>query len=426
MKNVNREVLNLSKKHFAFSEWKWLSAIIFLGFLLRLAAILLYPHVPESDELAYLNMAKSLVAGKTMTDGAGGYAFYNMGYSFFVLAPTLSLFNHSILALRLANVVCGVIAIALVYAVAREAGASRTARLLSAGLWALYLPCGVYGVYLAKENLMIPLILGVLWCALRMIRAFQLGVAALCGGLLGLLALTGNAALSLVGAVAVALLMSKSAPRVRILSIPIMLVVATLVASPWLVRNVAVLGAPILNSNGGFNLYLGNNPAADGMFVSIADTPRGPTWHALRAQEGEVQASETLKHDALAWIKSHPGEFFALSVKKLGLFWMPPIHNGRDAPVGAEKLIRFIWLIEFSVLVCAAVATLPYVRTRPPLAVLWAAVAFYSAVHMLFYVIFRYREPIMPVLCVLAAMMLEQAAVVVVKFARQRVRPSGG
>jgi hypothetical protein len=30
----------------------------------------------------------------------------------------------------------------------------------------------------------------------------------------------------------------------------------------------------------------------------------------------------------------------------------------------------------------------------------------------------------MPVLCVLAAMMLEQAAVVVAKFARQRVRPT--
>jgi hypothetical protein len=185
-----------------------------------------------------------------------------------------------------------------------------------------------------------------------------------------------------------------------------------------------VLGAPVLNTNGGFNFYLGNNPAADGMFVSIADTPRGRTWHALRAEQGEVKASETLKREALAWIKSHPAEFFTLSVKKLGLFWMPPIHNGRDAPVGVEKLIRLVWLIEFAVLVCAAVATLPYVRSRPSLAVLWAAVAFYSAVHMLFYVIFRYREPIMPILCVLAAVMLEQAAVAVARFARQRAHAS--
>jgi hypothetical protein len=308
--------------------------------------------------------------------------------------------------------------------VARAAGANRNARLLSAALWALYLPCGVYGVYLAKENFMIPLMLGVLWCALRMMGTFQLRIAVLCGGLFGLLALTGNAALSLAGAVGVALVVSKSALRIRILSVLVMFVVAILVTSPWLVRNATLLGAPVLNTNGGFNLYLGNNPAADGMFVSIGKTPRGPTWHALREEAGEVEASETLKHEALAWIKSHPSEFFALSVKKLGLFWMPPIHNGRDAPVGAEKLIRLVWLIEFVLLVCAAIATVPYVRTRPSLAVLWTAVAFYSAVHMLFYVIFRYREPIMPVVCVLAAVMLEQASVAVVRFTRQRAHAS--
>jgi len=418
MKTLNREASSPDQAHSGFPEWRWVAAIVVAGVLLRLAAILLYAHVPESDELAYLEMAQNLVAGKTMMAGSG-YAFYNMGYSFFVLAPALWLFDHSLLGLRLANLVCGAASIVLVYLVAREAGANRPARLLGAALWALYLPCGVYGVYLAKENFMIPLMLGILWCALRMTRTFPLRIAVLCGGLFGILALTGNAALSLAGAVGIALLVSKSALRVRVLSVPVMIVVATLVASPWLARNVAVLGAPVLNTNGGFNFYLGNNPGADGMFVSIADTPRGPTWHALRAEQGEVKASETLKQEALAWIKSHPGEFMALSVKKLGLFWTPPVHSGRDAPVGVEKLIRLVWLIEFSVLVCAALATLPYVRNRPSLAVLWAAVACYSGVHMLFYVIFRYREPIMPVLCVLAAVMLSQAWVVVTKFARQ-------
>jgi hypothetical protein len=420
MKTFNHEAS--TPNHSSAPEWNWLCAIIFAGILLRLAAILVYPHTPESDELAYLKMAEDLVAGKTMN--AGGYAFFNMGYSFFVLAPVLWLSDHSLLGLRLANLVCGAVSIALVYVVARAAGANRNARLLSAALWALYLPCGVYGVYLAKENFMIPLMLGVLWCALRMMGTFQLRIAVLCGGLFGLLALTGNAALSLAGAVGVALVVSKSALRIRILSVLVMFVVAILVTSPWLVRNATLLGAPVLNTNGGFNLYLGNNPAADGMFVSIGKTPRGPTWHALREEAGEVEASETLKHEALAWIKSHPSEFFALSVKKLGLFWLPPIHNGRDAPVGAEKLIRLVWLIEFVLLVCAAIATVPYVRSRPSLAVLWTAVAFYSAVHMLFYVIFRYREPIMPVVCVLAAVMLEQASVAVVRFTRQRAHAS--
>jgi hypothetical protein len=43
---------------------------------------------------------------------------------------------------------------------------------------------------------------------------------------------------------------------------------------------------------------------------------------------------------------------------------------------------------------------------------------------MLFYVIFRYREPIMPIVCVLAAVMLEQTSVAVARFARQRAQVS--
>ncbi|HZE11446.1 MAG TPA: hypothetical protein VE034_07675, partial [Burkholderiales bacterium] len=41
------------------------------------------------------------------------------------------------------------------------------------------------------------------------------------------------------------------------------------------------------------------------------------------------------------------------------------------------------------------------------LAVLWLGIACYTAVHMLFYVIFRYREPIMPLLGVIAALAVE-------------------
>ncbi|MGZ8971411.1 MAG: ArnT family glycosyltransferase [Telluria sp.] len=420
MRSSNPEVFSSSRKPLTFAGWHWLVGIIVLGIGLRLAAIALYPHVPESDELAYLRMAETLVAGEAMTDIFGNYAYYNMGYPFFVLAPALALFDNSIFALRIANVIVGAISIAMVYAVARESGLRRPACLLSALLWALYVPSSVYGIYLAKENFMIPLVLGVLWCAVRMTRPFHLGVAALCGGLLGMLALTGNAALSLVAAIGVALILSKAIVRIRLLSIPIILIVATLVTTPWLVRNLTVLGAPVLNTNGGFNFYLGNNPAANGMFVSVAATPRGPSWNALRTEVGEVQASETLKKEALAWITSHPVEFVELSIKKLGLFWMPPVHDGTDGGGKMERLVRFIWLFQFLLLAGAALASVPFVRNAPPLTVLWAAVAAYSAVHMLFYVIFRYREPIMPVLCVLAAVVLERAALGILKYTENR------
>lgn len=179
------------------------------------------------------------------------------------------------------------------------------------------------------------------------------------------------------------------------------------VSAPWMIRNASVIGSPVMNTNGGFNLYLGNNPAATGYFVSIADTPRGPTWEDLR-KTGEVQASETLKQEAITWIKDHPVDFLTLAVKKAVYFWTPPVHEGKGEQSPIEKIVRIFWLIQFIVIVAAALATLLIKALRnKQLLILWLAICSYTAVHMLFYVIFRYREPVMPIMIIMAALTIE-------------------
>ena len=384
-----------------------LAAIIAAGLLLRLAAILAYHHAPESDELAYQSMALNLIAGHGIVDNLGNRAMYNMGYPLFVLAPAFLLSGGKLLAARLLNLILGGVSIFLSYAVAKQAGGGRIARLAAAALWALYLPASIYAVYLAKENLMTPLMLGVMWCALRMLAAPRLRTGIVCGLLLGLLALVGNAALSLGGAVLVALLLGAGPLRQKLLSGLAILLVAGAVVAPWALRNQAVLGAPVLNTNGGFNLYLGNNPNATGWFMSIADTPHAKDWEALR-KTGEVHASEVLKQDAVAWIKADPGRFLALAARKAIYFWTPPFHQGQGPQSTTETAVRLLWMIQFVLIGLAALASLASRRllSRPTL-ILWLAVAGYTSVHMLFYVIFRYREPIMPLMGILAALASE-------------------
>ncbi|MED5617533.1 ArnT family glycosyltransferase [Janthinobacterium sp. P210005] len=388
-------------------DWLWLAIIAGIGLALRAAAIAGFQHVPEGDELAYRSMALNLLGGNGIVDSMGNRAMYNVGYPLLILAPVFFLFGDDLLAVRLVNMCLGGAAIVLCYLVAKEAGAGRSGRLIAAAAWALYLPSGIYGIYLAKENLMIPLMLGVMWCALRLARQPSKSVATGCGVLFGLLALTGNAALSLLAVLAWALLLSP-ASTVRRASLAMLALSAALVISaPWLLRNMQVIGAPVLNTNGGFNLYLGNNPAATGMFISISETPRGSTWDALR-KTGEVQASETLKQEAISWVKSHPAAFLALAVKKAAYFWTPPLHAGKGNQSPAEKLVRLLWAIQFLLLIAGAIGTvlMPRLRNRQ-VALLWLALACYTGVHMLFYVIFRYREPMMPVLAVMTGLVLE-------------------
>ncbi|MDO8074774.1 glycosyltransferase family 39 protein [Janthinobacterium sp. SUN176] len=388
-------------------DWLWLAIIAGIGLALRAAAIAGFQHVPEGDELAYRSMALNLLGGNGIVDSMGNRAMYNVGYPLLILAPVFFLFGDDLLAVRLVNMCLGGAAIVLCYLVAREAGAGRSGRFIAAAAWALYLPGGIYGIYLAKENLMIPLMLGVMWCALRLARQPSKSVAIGCGVLFGLLALTGNAALSLLAVLAWALLLSPASTARRASLAMLALSAALVISSPWLLRNMQVIGAPVLNTNGGFNLYLGNNPAATGMFISISETPRGPTWDALR-KTGEVQASETLKQEAISWAKAHPAAFLALAVKKAAYFWTPPLHAGKGNQSPAEKLVRLLWAIQFLLLIAGAIGTvlMPRLRNRQ-VALLWLALACYTGVHMLFYVIFRYREPMMPVLTVMTGLVLE-------------------
>lgn len=390
-------------------EWIWLVAILIAGICLRAAAIAIFSHAPESDELAYQSMAVNLLAGNGILEN-GNRAFYNAGYPMFVLAPVYYLFGESLLAARIANILLGVFSILCCYFVAKEAGAGRIGRLLAAAVWALYLPTGVYGVYLAKENLMAPLMLGVMWCALRFVTKPSAKTAAMCGMLFGLLAMIGNAALSLAGVIIVALILTPAAAKQRLTLFGEVVVVTLLVSSPWLLRNFNVIGAPVMNTNGGFNLYLGNNPSATGFFVPITDTPRGSSWHELRRTSGELGAAETLKKEAVSWIKENPKEFLVLALKKGVYFWSPPFHEGKGGNASTyESAVRLGWAAQFVLMIVAALAGLfsPQLRYRQQL-LLWLAIISYTAVHMLFYVIFRYREPIMPVMGILAALAIER------------------
>ena len=387
-----------------------LPAIVLLGMALRLLALVGFQHTPESDELAYQSMALGLVHGQAMVDNMGNYAMYNVGYPLFVLAPAWAVFGESVWVARLANLALGGLSIVLCYTLAKEAGAARLGRLAAPAAWALYLPASVYGVYLAKENLVIPLVLGLLCCALRLLHKPNWSPALGCGLLLGLLALSGNAALSLAAAVLLALAWSALAlPRKCAWGLA-MVLLAVLVTAPWLERNARLLGAPVLNTNGGFNFYTGNNPAATGWYMSIAETPRGASWNSLR-KLGEVQASEVLKREAMDWIAQHPAAFLSLAASKGMYFWMPPWHAGKGPGSGIETLVRVLWSLQYGVLAALAVASLglrPLQPWRSRLtAVLWLALASYTAVHMLFFVSFRYREAIMPLLVVIAALALE-------------------
>ncbi|HEY9207788.1 MAG TPA: hypothetical protein VIP31_01900 [Acidovorax sp.] len=385
----------------------WLFGILIFGAAFRILSVIFLHHEPASDELAYLAMAKNFLDGRGLQDSMGNFAFYNAGYPLLVLIPTSYVFNEVLDGARYVNVLLGVVSVHLCYLIAREVGLGVVGRLSSATMYAAYLPTGVYAVYIAKETLLTFLMLVLALCVVRLSRGGTLANSFVAAISVTLIALVGNAGLALMASLGLALLLGESSGTKRILTAVGIFSLAFVLLLPWLHRNQRVVGSPVLNTNGGFNLYLGNNPGATGYFVSIADTPMGATWQQLRATEGEYGASENLKNNAISWIKNNPAEFLSLTAKKAALFWWPPTHEGEGG--GAlEKLVRIAWLVQFLVLTVLCVASLfvvwPDARAK---LLLFSMVGAYTGVHMLFYVIYRYREPIIPIVVICAAVVLD-------------------
>jgi hypothetical protein len=166
----------------------------------------------------------------------------------------------------------------------------------------------------------------------------------------------------------------------------------------------AMLGRAVLTSNSGFNLYLGNNPAADGHFVSIAKTPAAADWRSLNDSIGEAGASAELGHRAITYMIHNPARTAQLTASKLALFWAPNLPSAADFTSNRTvALIRLGEVAEYcAFLILGILALILNTAPLPTRLTIAALIAGFWGLHGIAYIIARYRDPVMPLLIVLA------------------------
>lgn len=375
---------------------------------IRVAAHFALPQPLQSDGLAYFTIAQHMAQGAWPADNFGQHAFYSIGYPA-LLAPFFALLGATTtvaFGVNLALAVAGAGLLALVvheFAPAPRREAVQNLALLGYALW---LP-GVWNcTMLARENLSTPLALLLVWVALRLLRATgrRMGWALGAGLASGAAVLTGTSALPLLAAPVLAVLLSGRWQQALAPLLAIALGFA-LVLAPWMMATDAMLGQPTLSTNSGFNLYIGNNPDATGRFVSIASTPVGPEWQALRARMGEMGATSELGRRAIDWITHNPASAFRLAMVKLALFWAPNLPDAEDFALSpAIAMVRVGEVAQyllFGALALAGLGVSSVARGRRM--VMLCAIAGFWLLHGVAYIIERYRDPVMPLLIVLAA-----------------------
>lgn len=108
---------------------------------------------------------------------------------------------------------------------------------------------------------------------------------------------------------------------------------ATLACVPWMWRNSEALGEfYFIRSNFGLELRIANQPGASAdMDVTYArlGTVRHPSENAEEARLvrdlGEAEYMRRARNEATEWIKTHPREFFRLTVMRFVHFWCGPL-----------------------------------------------------------------------------------------------------
>lgn len=440
-------LLRAFSKSSVFCDWGlWIA--LFLGTFLRIAYLWEHAedpewHAPALDAAFHDYWAHALVSGDWSPPRfhpdpniQGAPYFRPPGYSWF-LAGLYWLVGRDIIWVRTLQMLLGLLNLCLGYKVGLLYYGRPAARLVAfciAVSWPL--------IYFEGELLSPVLVIFFLMCVLLAAHACffcpSVPRGMVLGILLGVLALVLPNALLLAPVLCLSLwkrLTVNCSGRLAtklLLPIPLGLIIAV---APATVRNYLVSGELVLiTSNAGVNLYIGNNPEADGFTarIPLLGSMTGLQGWTCFDQPAIVRGVERVEKRSLgagavsahfaskAWqyIRDNPMETLTRYIRKCWLFLGPiEVANNRELEVVREDSMVLSWLPGWSfwfplAIFGCAILVLP--RNPEGLwggrcgmwivgLIFWIWVASYLP----FFVAGRYRAPLLPILALFAAPCIE-------------------
>ena len=176
--------------------------------------------------------------------------------------------------------------------------------------------------------------------------------------------------------------------------------------SPWLVRNYKTFGRFIfIRDNFGAELRLGNGNGASGTIMEYLDPHHDPYAMRQFVEMGELEYIAMRKQQALDYIRADYSRFAGLCLKRLLYFW-----------AGAPRETESWWLTQAknslflasSVLALWGLARALGLR-KPGAWLLFWLILLYPMVYYFVYPGARYRQPIEPVMTILAVFSLMES-----------------
>lgn len=397
----------LNAHHDATNAKAWRSAglLTCVGLALRLPWVLAIPVEPIADSEAYLIYAQNLINHGVYglaPDEPGAY--WPVGTSA-ITAVTFLVFGESFFGVVLTNMIASALIMLMAFALGQRWFGTTTG-LLACGLVAVWPNLIYFTSILSSELYFIALVMAGLWFWER--RESVLSIA-LCGLIWGLACYLRPVALLLPIAMAFAAIpFGVGAVVRRAVQATATMAIMLAVLLPWTLRNMEVLGEPVLvSTNFGPNLWMGNNPDSTGGYMEL------PSWIDGMS---ETERARALGDAAKDHILSDPAGFVLNTLVKavklysretIGVAW----NQNAIERLGGERGLLVAKLIAtgfwYALMLLSAVGLWHLAKAGVWRALFHPAtlgVLYFTALHSVIVVEDRYHMPVSGFIAILAGL----------------------
>jgi 4-amino-4-deoxy-L-arabinose transferase-like glycosyltransferase len=301
---------------------------------------------------------------------------------------------------------------------------NRRVAVWSAWIWALYPAAMQYAVRWVWEMTLSTWLLSCIFViALRMRRIGELGDSApipadmadgrtlgrwaIFGFVWGLLALINPSLLLFLPAAGIWVLWRGRQQRRQVGYAAISATVFLICVSPWVVRNAVVFHRFIpVRANFGAEFYLGNGPGANGFLMEYDHPYEDPDQMRLYKRMGEVSYAKMRGQEAWRFVDSNPRLFVRNTIKRFYFFWISVPHpSGRHWYAEAVRVTNY----SFASIAGLLGLALALRRRKPAVWLFFWAFLVTPLVYYFVTVHARFRDPIEPLIAILAVYLFQSA-----------------
>jgi 4-amino-4-deoxy-L-arabinose transferase-like glycosyltransferase len=414
--------------------WNWLAddrhvkivliGLLIISFVLRLCAVMVIPmdYRLRGDAITYISLAQQLLNREPYGLEPGvSDALVTPGYPLFV-GGILALACHNLMAVRLAQVILGTIAVWLTYLIGKEAFSNRIG-LVGASILAVYPIWVIWPALILTETLFTVFLLVF---ALYLVRAMRTCFSryAIGGGFaFGLTLLTREVLYGFPLVLPLVLLWSRIHWRDAFRCVLLFSFALLMVLLPWLVRNYIAFGHVFYTDGAAYTRYLvtGTGYLPPSVQERLSDSPSSD--RAVRRAELYGQTRDMVD---ISRLFSEPIAYLRQLFNRLVEFWLHP--NGLESLPESLFIRGFYIAVHICLLALAGLGLVPELVRRDIAAGNLALLLVYITGTALFFGAPnpRYNLPFLPIVFIFAANGALRLAGGLVHGFRNRARRSAG